>query len=54
MPKADIRFKGEWIDEYLDRITIDPGNGNGNGAGNEKPHAGRGLAGSKLDWADLN
>lgn len=49
---STIRFRPEHIQEYLDRITIDPGNGNGNG--NKKPRAGRGLAGGKLDWADLN
>ena len=38
-----IRFRREWIDEYIDRITIDPGN--------EKPRDVRGK--SKLNWSDL-
>jgi len=39
-----IRFRPEWIEEYVDRTTVEPGN--------EKPRVTRGK--SRFDWSDLN
>jgi len=54
--RGAIRFRPEWVAEYIDRTTVDPSNGNGNGNGNgtpnEKPRYTRGKTG--LDWSDLD